>query len=232
MDNQNIINLNYGYRECEDGIRHAFYVEDPDEKQTSSETAENLSALLETVPEDGHFNWDAVSVSIPDTTVQKIEREGMRIAADTVRQPRKTYAPESFKAKTNEKRLTATGWIAAERMRECINLSGVLSRLIRTAGRLVDFYASDLFITWEAMMNELDNACMNAMNPETDSAAFSKSYLFGFREMGVDNEKTVLCCFNDAGGNQGHYREIWRLDVNISETGTVRAELYEVNKSI
>ena len=168
MDNQNIINLNYGYWECEDGIRHAFCVEDPDEKQSSAEIAANLAALLETVPEDTRFNWDAVSVSIPYTTMQKIEREGMRIDAETVGQPRKTYASESFKAKTNEKRLTATGWVAAERLRECINLSSILSRLIRTAGRLVDFYASDLFITWETVMNELDNACMNAMNPETD----------------------------------------------------------------
>ena len=232
MDNQNIINLNYGYRESEDGIHHAFLVDDPSKNTNSGEVALKLAALLGTVPEDEYFNWDSVFVEVPETASEKLRRDGARTAAEAVRQTGKAYTLDSFKAKNNEKRITATGWAVEDRFSQCINCSSILSRLIRTAGRLVDFYASDLFITWDALIRELDHALANAMSPETDSAAFSRSYLFGFREMGVDDEKAVLSWFNDAGGNRGHYREIWRLDADISATGDVRAELYEVNKSI
>ena len=158
--------------------------------------------------------------------------EGMRIAADAVHQTRKAYTLEQFRAITNGRRITASGWLTADTIAKCMNYSSILTRLIKTAGRLVDCYASDLFILWRMVTAELDSVCGNAMSPETEMAAFSKSYLFGFREMGVDDTKTILTWYNDNQGNQGQFREIWRLDIEINELGDIRAELYEVNKTI
>ena len=232
MDNSHVITLYYGYQESTEGRNHAFVVEDAADMPETSRIPYELAELLGTIPEDRDFNWDTLSVEIPEATVIKLRQEGMQLAAEAARQPRKTYTLDHFRAKTNEKRLTATGWVTAERIAQCINYSSILTSLIKTAGRLVDSYASDLFITWNAMIKELDMACANGLNPETDSVMFRRSYLYGFREMGVDDSKAVLAWYNDAEGNRGHFREIWRLDVNIGSTGNIRAELYEVNKTV
>lgn len=232
MENLDCISLHYGYLEGEDGIYHTFAAEDPSERTDSAVVARELAARLGTVPEDASFNWDTLTIRIPEKTVVNLKRSGIRISRESALQPRNTYTLEHFKPRTNEKRITATGWLAADKIAQCINYSSILSSLIKTAGRLVDSYASDLIISWNSIMNELDLACMNALNPETDSAELSRTYLFGFREMGVDDEKAILAWYNDAGGNHGHYREIWRLDIDISATGNIRAELYNVNKSV
>ncbi len=232
MGNSHAINLYYGYLERSDGINHAFVVEDAADMLETSRIPFELAELLGTIPEDRDFNWDTLPVEIPEAAIMKLRQEGMQLAAEAARQPRKTYTLDHFRAKTNEKRLTATGWVTAERIAQCINYSSILTSLIKTAGRLVDSYASDLFITWSAMMKELDMACANGLNPETDSVTFRRSYLYGFREMGIDDGKTVLAWYNDAGGNWGHFREIWRLDINIDSTGSIRAELYQVNKTV
>ena len=50
--------------------------------------------------------------------------------------------------------------------------------------------------------------------------------------MGVDDANTILAWYNDCSGNQGHYREIWRLDVEISVTGEIQMELKAINKEV
>ena len=232
MENSHSIVLNFGYRESEDGISHAFIAEDASENEDIGNMAYELSSLLGTIPEDDAFNWDTAQIIIPEKTAKALRLDGMRIAAEATRQPRKSYTLEQFRAITNKRRITASGWLTADAIAKCLNYSSILTRLIKTAGRLVDCYASDLFILWRMVAAELDHVCGNAMSPETEMAAFSKSYLFGFREMGVDDTKTILTWYNDNQGNQGQFREIWRLDIEINELGDIRAELYEVNKTI
>lgn len=67
-----------------------------------------------------------------------------------------------------------------------INYSGILSDLICKAGRYCKHYASDLFIDWKEIENSLDNADYKG-----------DTYLFGFREMGVDHGAWIQCKLDD-----------------------------------
>lgn len=67
-----------------------------------------------------------------------------------------------------------------------INYSGILSDLIRKAGRYCKHYASDLFIEWESIKNCLDD-------PNYEGGI----YLFGFREMGIDHDAWIQCILDD-----------------------------------
>ena len=68
-----------------------------------------------------------------------------------------------------------------------INYSSILSDLICKAGRYCKHYASDLFIEWESIKN-----CLDDPNYE------GETYLFGFREMGVDHDAWIQCELDDA----------------------------------
>ena len=69
-----------------------------------------------------------------------------------------------------------------------INYSDILTFLIQKAGTICKHYASDLFISWESVMRELDHSEI-----ERDK------FLFGFREMGVDHNTWVLSRYNNYG---------------------------------
>ena len=86
-----------------------------------------------------------------------------------------------------------------------INLSSVLTRLIQEAGRYCEHYASDLFIDWQTVENAM----------KTTAPVVNETYLFGFRQNGVDHTEFILCKAKDSacyGDIFTVYRSMWRLD--------------------
>lgn len=102
-----------------------------------------------------------------------------------------------------------------------INYSSVLTRLIQEAGRICEFYASDLFIGWRTIAESLE-----------DGTIETGSYLFGFRDSGVDEAKSVLYWYNETTHGREYYSAIWKLDVDVElvEPGrkSVNMKLYRV----
>ena len=103
-----------------------------------------------------------------------------------------------------------------------INYSSILSQLIQWAGRFTESYASDLYIIWK----------YNVDRKLDDENLESYSLLFGFREMGVDDqilgdpEYTVV--ESHIKENRYYYRKVARLDVTINGND-IEMELKEVN---
>lgn len=85
-----------------------------------------------------------------------------------------------------------------------INLSDILTKLIQYAGKYCEFYASDLFISWQHVLNIIEKA-----EPGNEYIE-----LFGFRKSGVDHEEFIrngsniyrsilavkISCFPDGNG--------------------------------
>lgn len=85
-----------------------------------------------------------------------------------------------------------------------INLSGVLTTLIQYAGKYCEFYASDLFISWQHVLDIIKEAQPGDEHIE----------VFGFRKSGVDHEEFIkngsniyrsvlavkISCFPDKNG--------------------------------
>lgn len=100
-----------------------------------------------------------------------------------------------------------------------INYSSILTKLIQECGRLCESYASDLFITWNRIVRELERETME-----------TSSYLFGIREMGVDHTEFVLSRYNNYGYQaMCEYRKIYRLDVIVAED-LIKMKLYEIER--
>lgn len=93
-----------------------------------------------------------------------------------------------------------------------INYSSILTRLIQEAGRWCNNYASDLFIHWESIKEKIDNGTMS-----------SCSYVFGFRESGVDgwdrHEKHKY--------DENYYRAVWTLDITTIRYGKIMMHLHK-----
>lgn len=102
-----------------------------------------------------------------------------------------------------------------------INYSSILTRLIQEAGRICEFYASDLFIEWRSIVEALE-----------DGTIETGSYLFGFRDSGVDEAKSVLYWYNETTHGREYHSAIWKLDVDVElvEPGrkSVNMKLYRV----
>ena len=102
-----------------------------------------------------------------------------------------------------------------------VNYSSILTRLIQEAGRICEFYASDLFIEWRSIVDALE-----------DGSVETGSYLFGFRDSGVDEAKSVLYWYNETTHGREYYSAIWKLDVDVElvEPGrkSVNMKLYRV----
>lgn len=94
-------------------------------------------------------------------------------------------------------------WNPEKGGRFSINYSSILSFLIKEAGRYCDHYASDLFITWEGLVERL-----------TDPNYNGEKLLFGFRESGVDSNTYVLSNYNQ--GNTHEYMKLYVLDVSVT----------------
>lgn len=125
----------------------------------------------------------------------------------------------SFRKITEHRTITATGQVSDTGKVE-INYSFHLTKLIQEAGRWCRYYASDLFLWWNSMLK--------ALAADRSSA----SYLFGFRESGVDSADEIIRQYQSAGYLMGdRYRAIWRLDVEVNEDGRrVEMLLYEVHR--
>lgn len=103
-----------------------------------------------------------------------------------------------------------------------INYSSILTRLIQEAGRICEFYASDLFIDWRSIVEALD-----------DGSVETGSRLFGFRKSGVDEAKSILYWRNETSrALPDHYSTIWRLDIDVELVAPgrerVKMKLYRV----
>lgn len=132
---------------------------------------------------------------------------------------------EDFRRARVGKIVTETGTISHSKCN--INTSAILTILIQEAGRWCKSYASDLFIWWDSINRRM----------ETDDLETS-SFLFGFRERGVDNAVEILSKYqNDPAYVCSYeYRAIWRLDVKVGPVQEGRTsrdiefQLYEVER--
>ena len=90
-----------------------------------------------------------------------------------------------------------------------VNTSSILTRLIQEAGRFCERYASDLFIDWKSVEKYLGKK----LDPSV--AEERMTFLFGFREDGVDHDTFVLSRYNSGSYDcpRAEYRSIWRLDI-------------------
>lgn len=237
MDDNYQIELYYGYQEGDEGIYHAFSTVDPAESPDSSNIADELACLLDTTPEDERFNWDSMLIKIPESILDRIRQEAIEHTLKSCQPTRKEYTMDSFRRMLHGNVIEATGRVASSPKGDaCINYSSILTKLIQAAGRLVDYYASDLFISWREVMDDLDFACDQVYNGAGSPEQYEKSYLFGFREYGVDHASAVLAKYNNAGmyNNRygAEYRELWRLDLCVNRDGEIRMCLYQVNKAV
>lgn len=133
---------------------------------------------------------------------------------------------EDFKPICFAKPIEETGQI---HMNECnINVTSILTKLIQEAGRWCKSYASDLFITWGVVNRKIEECNLE-----------DESFLFGFRETGVDHTQSILSRYQndwDCMIAAHEYRAIWRLDVTVEppqpecSMGKVMFTLYEVGR--
>lgn len=104
-----------------------------------------------------------------------------------------------------------------------INADNILDVLIREAGRYCNSHASDLFIDWESIMEKFK-----------DFSIESSTYLFGFRDSGVDHYDFIIGKIENCGLKPYYYRSIWKLDIEVDEHPEIERKyiamkLYEVN---
>lgn len=83
-----------------------------------------------------------------------------------------------------------------------INVSDILTKLIKEVGRLCDSYASDLFVIWKEIQQKLDNGTMQ-----------STRYVFAIRDSGVDH----ALWYENHKDEPNYYRAVWFLDVETTE---------------
>ena len=90
-----------------------------------------------------------------------------------------------------------------------LNYSSILTQLIQYAGRYCESYASDLFIIWK----------YNVENKLKDPDLENYTIWFGFREMGVDNDKSTdeerIAVRKNMKENPYYYRKVAKLDVIV-----------------
>lgn len=117
------------------------------------------------------------------------------------------YNYDDFKANTYAyKPITATGY-ADSRDHFDINSSSILTTLIQEAGRYCESFASDLFIDWQRVLETIDAARPGDLQV---------SFLFGFRQNGVDHDSFIFSRFNQYDYHAKHeYRSLWRLDITF-----------------
>lgn len=116
------------------------------------------------------------------------------------------YTLEDFEIKTVMKE-TIGNWNNNEKCWN-INYSDILTFLIQKAGIICKHYASDLFITWNSLENEM----------KQDGYAGGK-YLFGFRESGVDHDVCILTRLNNHGveGLKNEIKELYEVEVSVKK---------------
>lgn len=111
-----------------------------------------------------------------------------------------------------------TKHIIEEAQTGCLNMSAIYSQLIKEAGRICEYYASDLLIDLEAVEKWIDGCSKSEYAP-----ARGISFCFGFRKMGVDHWN-----FAKNRTNSEIYK-LYRLDLSTAH-GYIKADLYEAEK--
>lgn len=89
-----------------------------------------------------------------------------------------------------------------------INLSSILSKLIKIAGNTCNYFASDLFIEWKFIENNLENY-------EFDGGKF----FFGFRENGIDGNTFILSRINNRGieSIETEIKELYMIEFSVKK---------------
>lgn len=90
------------------------------------------------------------------------------------------------------------------------NFSSIITKLIQEAGRFCLRYASDLFIDLQEICKTIE-----------DGTIVDSSYLFGFRESGVDGDNYIINNLYKNNYSPYLYRSIWRLDIKIEKDITI-----------
>lgn len=131
-----------------------------------------------------------------------------------------------FKAIDGQKPIISKGEISKNKYN--INTSSIWTKLIQEAGRWCKNFASDLLLDYEKIATKMEGATLE-----------TESYLFGFRESGVDHNNYIFSRYSNQtiyGSAALEYRAIWRLDVAVEEmesacqTRNVTFSLYEVHR--
>lgn len=114
-----------------------------------------------------------------------------------------------------------------------VNYSSILTKLIQEAGSVCTHYASDLFISWESLVNDLKEV-LETKEKET----WNESYFFGFRDMGVDHDCYIYNRVNSPEVYGFPYESIYRLDIACDRKNPhyethydVKMDLYAVYKN-
>lgn len=98
-----------------------------------------------------------------------------------------------------------------DRKKVAVNYTNIQSFLIKEAGNLCDYYASDLLFN----LKEVDELLHQT------EADFHKRIAFGFRKSGVDGNKFTLSRLsqpNMYGSITNEYRALYVLDIDMSHT--------------
>lgn len=95
-----------------------------------------------------------------------------------------------------------------------INLSSILTSLIQNTGRMVENYASDLFILW----NTVEKAVQEKKN---------RIFVFALRQDGVDSTDEYVRVVNKKADDQ--YRMVFRLELLFDDGENVLASFGRVS---
>lgn len=87
-----------------------------------------------------------------------------------------------------------------------INYSSILTRLIQSAGRFCIHHASDLFIDWKNLDDQLH---------ERDFVG--GKYLFGMRKDGVDGESYIIRNAENGRSLYNYYMEMFMLEITVDD---------------
>lgn len=133
---------------------------------------------------------------------------------------------QNMKKKHGTKEITTEGQIKnfgteenPRRLCSNINYSSILSSIVE-AGKRCEAYASDLFISWESMLNDISKIEGNT----------NLTYYFGFRDMGVDHELFIQTRLDapEAYGEKP-FESIFRLDVKVdTEKNALKMNLIQI----
>jgi len=112
---------------------------------------------------------------------------------------------------------TADGQNAA-----CTNTSDILTHLIQTVGKSVERWASDLFITWESIVEVMKTLSDGEIGE-------SSIFAFGLRQDGVDDSTYIILRLMDTNPltdpdkfdeiRKVYYRHIFALKIEKTENG-------------
>jgi len=102
---------------------------------------------------------------------------------------------------------------------DMINLSDITDKIIRLAAKDTERFAGDAVISLNSMQKEIT---------EWDFTADSRTWLYGFRESGVDHLEWVLN--SNIRQLPSRYRSIWRVDLSshADYPDNITVKLYRV----